>query len=174
MVGRIQIRSAEIEDCAAIADVLRESFVEFKSLYTEGGFAATALGSEQIEARMREGPVWVALSGSAIVGTVSAVKKGDSVYVRGMAVLPLARGSGAGTRLLEQVEKWAADGNISRIFFSTTPFLDSAIRLYEKFGFRRIVEGSHDLFGTPLFYDGESDREITASRMGSFLNKNLS
>lgn len=148
---RIQIRRAEIEDCAAIADVLRESFAEFKPLYSEGGFAATACGSEQIEARMREGPVWVTLCGAVIVGTVSAVKNGESVYVRGMAVLPSVRGSGAGSRLLEQVEKWAADGNISRIFLSTTPFLDSAIRLYEKFGFRRIVEGPHELFGTPLF-----------------------
>lgn len=147
----IQIRSAEIEDCVAIAGVLRESFAEFKPLYTDGGFAATALGSEQIEARMREGPVWVALGDAVIVGTVSAVKNGESVYVRGMAVLPSARGSGAGSRLLEQVECWAVDGNISRIFLSTTPFLDSAIRLYEKFGFQRIVEGPHDLFGTPLF-----------------------
>jgi N-acetylglutamate synthase-like GNAT family acetyltransferase len=151
VVGRIQIRSAEIEDCATIADVLRESFAEFKPLYTEEGFAATAPGSEQIEARTREGPVWVALRDAVIVGTVSAVKKGESVYVRGMAVLPSARGSGAGTRLLEQVERWAAEGDISRIFLSTTPFLDSAIRLYEKSGFRRTVEGPHDLFGTQLF-----------------------
>jgi N-acetylglutamate synthase-like GNAT family acetyltransferase len=150
-VGRIHIRRAEIEDCGAIAEVLRESFAEFKPLYTEAGFAATAPGTKQIEARTREGPVWVALRDAVIVGTVSAVKKGESVYVRGMAVLPSARGSGAGTRLLEEVERWAADGNVSRIFLSTTPFLDSAIRLYEKSGFHRTVEGPHDLFGTQLF-----------------------
>lgn len=151
MAGRIQIRRAEREDCATIADVLRESFAEFRPLYTEQGFSATTPGTEQIEARAREGPVWVALRGAVIIGTVSAVKKGESVYIRGMAVMPSARGSGAGTRLLEQVERWAADEGISRIFLSTTPFLDSAIRLYEKLGFRRTVEGPHDLFGTALF-----------------------
>ena len=37
------------------------------------------------------------------------------------------------------------------MFLSTTPFLESAIRLYEKFGFQRTSDGPLDLFGTPLF-----------------------
>jgi GNAT superfamily N-acetyltransferase len=125
--------------------------VEFKSLYTDGGFVATALGPEKISARMSEGPVWVALQEGVMVGTVSAVLKGTSVYIRGMAVVPTARGSGAGSRLLQEVEQWAAAENSGRLFLGTTPFLDSAIRLYEKSGFRRTDDGPHDLFGTPLF-----------------------
>ena len=63
---------------------------EFRALYTDGGFSATALGSDQILDRMLEGPVWVALRGGAVLGTVAAVVKGDSIYIRGMAVLPNA------------------------------------------------------------------------------------
>jgi len=37
------------------------------------------------------------------------------------------------------------------MLLSTTPFLDDAIRLYQRFGFERIREGPHDLAGTPLF-----------------------
>ncbi len=37
------------------------------------------------------------------------------------------------------------------MFLSTTPFLHSAIRLYERFGYRRTDDGMNDLFGTPLF-----------------------
>jgi N-acetylglutamate synthase-like GNAT family acetyltransferase len=148
---QLEIRRAAQEDAAAIAAVLHESFVEFKDLYTDQGFAATAIGIEQVVTRMREGPVWVALHEAVVLGSVAAVIKSDSVYIRGMAVLPTARGSGAGTRLLQQVEAWAVTQGYSRLSLSTTPFLDSAIRLYERSGFRRMDEGLHDLFGTPLF-----------------------
>lgn len=147
----IEIRRAEAGDAAAIGAVLQESFVEFKSLYTDGGFAATALGAEQILIRMREGPVWVALRDGVVLGTVAAVAKGESVYIRGMAVLPAARGLGAGSALLREVVSWAFCGGYKRLFLSTTPFLDSAIRLYERFGFRRMAEETQDLSGTPLF-----------------------
>jgi ribosomal protein S18 acetylase RimI-like enzyme len=148
---QLEIRRAGPEDAGAIAEVLQESFIEFKPLYTDGGFAATALNPQQVFLRLREGPVWVALRADAILGTVAAVIKGDSIYIRGMAVLPIARGSGAGSGLLRQVEAWAVSEGYTRLFLSTTPFLDSAIRLYERFGFRRTNDALHDLFGTPLF-----------------------
>jgi GNAT superfamily N-acetyltransferase len=149
--AHLELRLAGPEDAPVIAAVLHASFVEFKLLYTEGGFAATALGPEQVLIRMREGPVWVALREGAVKGTVAAVVKDESVYVRGMAVLPEARGSGAGARLLRQVEDWTRGQGLTRLFLSTTPFLDSAIRLYERCGFRQMDDGMHDLFGTPLF-----------------------
>jgi GNAT superfamily N-acetyltransferase len=102
-------------------------------------------------ARMQEGPVWVALGEGVMLGTGAAVVKSESIYIRGMAVLPSARGSGVGKRLLRQIEAWAVSEGYARLFLSTTPFLNSAIRLYEKSGFRRTDEGLHDLFGTPLF-----------------------
>ena len=151
MAAGVEIRRARPEDAAAIASVLHESFVEFRSLYTEAGFAATVLNAERVLERMHEGPVWIALHNGAVFGTVAALIKGSSVYIRGMAVLPSARGMGAGTALLREAEKWAAGQGYSRVFLSTTPFLISAIRLYEKFGFRRRPHGSQDLFGTPLF-----------------------
>src|SRR5882672_4591191 len=149
--AQLEIRFAAPEDAAALAGVLHQSFVEFKALYTDGGFSATALDSEQVLARMREGPVWVALRDGVMLGTVAAVVKSESAYIRGMAVLPAARGAGVGARLLQQVGDWAHGEGLSRLSLSTTPFLHSAIRLYEKSGFRRTDEGLHDLFSTPLF-----------------------
>jgi putative acetyltransferase len=149
--AHLEVRLAGPDDAPVIAALLHESFVEFKALYTDGGFAATALDSRQILVRMREGPVWVALRESRVIGTVAAVVRDESVYIRGMAVLPAARGSGAGARLLEQVENWAASERYTRLFLSTTPFLSAAIRLYERSGFRPTDDGLHDLRGTPLF-----------------------
>jgi putative acetyltransferase len=147
---QIEIRRAGPEDAQAIAVVLLESFVEFRALYTDGGFAATAIGAGQVLVRMSEGPVWIALRDGVAVGTAAAVVKGESVYIRGMALIPAAHGSGAGAKLLQRVEDWAGGEGYTRLFLSTTPFLHSAIRLYERFGYRRMDEGMTDLLGTPL------------------------
>lgn len=147
----IEIRLADADDAPAIAFLLAEAFAEYRSLYTPNGFAATSITREEVVRRIEEGPTWVALSGELILGTVSVVPKGESLYVRGMAVLPIARGRRIGKLLLAHVERFAASKGIRRLFLSTTPFLDRAIRLYENRGFQRIDEGPHDSFGTPLF-----------------------
>jgi GNAT superfamily N-acetyltransferase len=149
--SRIDIRAALAEDAPAIAVVLYEAFASLRPSYTPEGFAATTPRSEQIAKRMREGPVWVALQDDAVLGTVSAVPRGEALYVRGMAVLPAARGQGIGGLLLAHLEQFALEHGYRRLFLSTTPFLYNAIRLYERFGFLRSSAGPHDLFGTPLF-----------------------
>jgi ribosomal protein S18 acetylase RimI-like enzyme len=148
---RAQIRAAVIADAPRVASLLLESFIEYRDLYTPEGFAATTPTAEEVLARMEEGPVWVALLGGSVVGTVAAVDRGEDLYVRGMAVLPRARGRRVGELLLREVENYAAARGYSRLILSTTPFLQRAIRLYEGFGFLRRGEGARDLFGTPLF-----------------------
>ena len=50
-----RIRRAVSADAPEIAEVLRQSFLEFESLYTPKGFAATTPDREQVERRMEEG-----------------------------------------------------------------------------------------------------------------------
>ena len=69
----IQIRIATADDVQPIAAVLRSAFLEYERCYTSEGFAATTPSEEQIYQRLSEGPVWVALQGERIVGTVSAI-----------------------------------------------------------------------------------------------------
>jgi len=150
VAGQIQVRLAALDEASAIAAVMLKSFAEFRHLYTDGGFAATALRAEEIQERMREGPVWVAVLEGRIVGTASAAVKGDMAYIRGVAALPSARGLGVGYEMLREAERFAVSEGCRRMFLTTTPFLSAAISLYERLGFRR-VEGPDDLFGTPLF-----------------------
>lgn len=145
----ISISMARPSDADRIASVLAESFAEYEPLYTPGGYAATTPSGEQIRARWHEGPVWVATCRGTVVGTVSAVPRGEELYVRSMAVVPAARGRGVGEMLLERVEEFARARGHRRLTLSTTPFLSRAIRLYERAGFRRA--GPLELFGTPLF-----------------------
>ena len=147
----IVVRSATLEDADAIASLLLEAFREFRPLYTESAFAATTSNSGLIRERMSEGPIWVAFAGSQLVGTVAVTPRNDRLYVRSMAVLPSARGMGVGGLLLQQVESFARANGFTRLFLSTTPFLSSAIRLYERSGFTRMQSGPGELFGTPLF-----------------------
>ena len=146
-----QIRLTIPEDVQAVAMVLQQAFVEYQPLYTPEGFSATTPSADLIRERLTEGPTWVAVQDSAIVGTVSAVLKGAGVYVRSMAILPTQRGQRLGQELLQIAESFAREHNADYMFLSTTPFLNRAIRLYERYGFRRNDDGPHDLFGTPLF-----------------------
>ena len=148
----VLVRRADPQDASDIARVLRQSFLEYQDQYTPEGFAATTPGEQQVRIRMAEGSTWVALLSNAIIGTASVVEKDDAVlYVRGMAVLPAARGRGIGELLLREIEVFALGNGCTRLLLSTTPFLTGAIRLYERFGFQRTHDGPNDLFGTPLF-----------------------
>jgi L-amino acid N-acyltransferase YncA len=78
---RIQIRRALATDAAAIARVLHQSFLEYQAFYTAAALAFTAPSADQIQQRMKEGPVWVALQLDGVVGTVSVVANDDGLYV---------------------------------------------------------------------------------------------
>lgn len=150
-MNEVEIRLSESIEAEHIAAVLSESFAEYEALYTPEGFAATTPTIEQVLSRFEEGPIWVAVVRGRIVGTVSAILRADHLYIRGMAVLPMARGKRAGDLLLEEIERFAALSNRSCLVLNTTPFLIPAIRLYQRHGFQRVEEGMQDLFGTPLF-----------------------
>lgn len=154
-VSGVEIRRADADDAEAVASVLRESFEEYEHLYTREGFDATTPACAAVLRRIEEGPVWVALVDDTVVGTVSAVPKGESLYVRGMGISPAARGRGIGELFLREVEGFASERGFKRLFLSTTPFLSRAIRLYERHGFERTGEGPDNLFGTPLFTMGK-------------------
>ena len=148
---RILIRRAAPEDAEAISGVLRQAFVAYESHYTSQAYRATTPTPAEVLRRMQEGPVWVALRDGNPVATASAVVTTRGWYIRGMAVMPAARGHSIGWRLLEAIEAMACAEGQPRLYLSTTPFLDRAIALYERYGFHRTDDGPLDLFGTPLF-----------------------
>ena len=148
MKTNFEIRIAVPGDAEAISFVLDASFAEYEPLYTTEAFRATTPESDVIKNRFGSGEIWTAVLGGKVVGTISVVPANESLYVRSMAVLPEARGNKIGERLLEMVENFALENNFKRLTLSTAPFLDRAIRLYEKFGFVRT--GFVDLHGTTL------------------------
>jgi nitroimidazol reductase NimA-like FMN-containing flavoprotein (pyridoxamine 5'-phosphate oxidase superfamily)/GNAT superfamily N-acetyltransferase len=150
-VSEIDIRLAIPDDASAVSGVLEKAFIEYRELYSPEGFAATVITADKVTERMVGGPMWIALYNDEIVGTVAAVSNGEALHVRGMGIVPVARGKRIGELLLNQVEAFAATHSHLRMTLHTTPFLSRAIRLYKRFGFQRSKEASLDLFGTPLF-----------------------
>ena len=147
----MKIRLADSSDASTVAKLISQSFLEYKSSYTYEAFAATCPARIEVENRMSEGPIWIAIEDETVVGTVSGVPVGNALLVRSLAVLPSERGQGTGELLLDRVENYAHENGYTRLVLSTTPFLTPAIRLYEQFGFRRSSEGPSDRLGTPIF-----------------------
>src|SRR6185369_8873369 len=85
-IPAITIRRASAEDAPAIVSLLYESFFEYRSLYTVEGFSATVISQPEVIDRIHDGPVFVVMTNATVVGTVAIVPKGESLYLRGMAV----------------------------------------------------------------------------------------
>jgi GNAT superfamily N-acetyltransferase len=138
-------------DIPSVASVLLQSFLEYEASYTRNAFAATISTGPELEHRLVEGPVWIAVENDTVVGIVSVVPFGEALLIRSLAVLPSSRGQGIGELLLRHLESYAHKKGSSRLFLSTTPFLTSAVRSYERCGFQRSNEGPNDRLGTPIF-----------------------
>ena len=150
-MNNVIIQNASIADAPCISKVLLDSFIQFKSFYTPQAFAATTVSADEVLKRLKEGNVWVAVKDEHIMGTVAVVKQGNDLYIRGMAVLPEARGLQIGWKFLEHIQQYAMENNFKCLFLSTTPYLPSAIHLYKKFGFEQIGEVDNSFYGSLIF-----------------------
>lgn len=147
----VSIRKATAEDADGILACLAAAFAEYRDRYTSGAFADTVLTADAIARRLQDMTVFVATGGSGeIVGTIACgVVGAEEGHIRGMAVLPASRGTGIAAHLLVQAESHFRETHCRRISLDTTAPLETAIRLYERFGF--VPSGKiQDFFGMLL------------------------
>ena len=149
MQADVRIRRAGAGDGAAIASVLRQAFLEFEPLRQGALPRLRRMRSKSCPGSMKAG-LDASVAGQ-LVGTASVVGiGGKGLYVRGVAVAPSARGQGIAQSLMREIESFATSRGYRRLYLTTTPFLNGAICLYERFGFTHVPDGADDLFGTPL------------------------
>lgn len=67
-----------------------------------------------------------------------AIKYG---YVGGVVVAPEAQGKGVGQALMEGVDEWALTHGLASVELQTEAERESAIRLYERTGYKRVTDG---------------------------------
>jgi GNAT superfamily N-acetyltransferase len=145
----VAIRAAVPADAPAISSCLREAFAPYRSAYTPLAFADTVPAPEQVLDRLLQMQLLVAEANCKIVGTISAAVSGEQGHLRGMAVLPEWRGTGTAAMLLAAIETWLLTCGCREVTLDTTEPLESAIKFYEKRGYRRTGNIS-DFFGMAL------------------------
>ena len=85
------------------------------------------------------GFIYYAKLNNEIVGTVSLLKKTDTIFELGkMAVTQKAQGFNVGTILLEHSLNIAKQKQIKKLILYSNTILKSAIHLYRKYGFTEI------------------------------------
>ena len=147
----VAIRRATAADAQGILECLRLAFEPYRQRYTPAGYADTVLGPATIHDRLAAMTVFVAIDGSAIVGTIGChAGAGGEGHIRGMAVRPSWQGTGVAQRLLDAALADLSARGCVRVTLDTTEPLRRAIRFYEGNGFRPTgIVG--DFFGMPLF-----------------------
>lgn len=98
-----------------------------------------SLSNPQTEIIDKGGFIYFAKLNNEIVGTVSLLKKGATVFELGkMAVTEKAQGYGIGKLLIEHCFAVAKEKKIKELILYSNTKLASAIHLYKKYGFTEI------------------------------------
>lgn len=91
------------------------------------------------------GCIFLAMDGPNVIGTAGLWKESDHSYeLVKMAVDEEYRGKGISKLLLEKCVEEARRLGARKVFLFSSSLLQTALRLYEKYGFRQVdVSGSH-------------------------------
>lgn len=136
----IDIRKANHDDINEIHRVLSESFGPYRKFYTKESYDATVISNDEIKNRINreDVDVLVFIYDGRIAGTVCLdVMNGKILHVRSMGVRPGFQGKGIGKKILYEIDRIAKEKECDTISLECYDPLIKAIRLYEKFGFRR-------------------------------------
>ena len=148
---QVNIRRATDRDNEGILNCLSSAFATYHDFYTPAAFQDTVLTPELLKQRLKSMSVFVAETSSGqIFGTIACSQVSQlEGHLRGMGVVPEWQGRGVAKKLLDCAQNELREFGCERITLDTTEPLVSAMRFYERNGFRRTGKVS-DFFGMRL------------------------
>lgn len=86
------------------------------------------------------GYIWMAMDGDEAVGSAALINEGHGHYeLAKMAVTPTHRGKGISKQLIETCISKAKEIGASKLLLFSNHQLMTALKLYEKYGFRHVA-----------------------------------
>lgn len=138
------IREIEVKDANDFLSMLKQLDSETKNMLFEPDERQTAV--EELETKIKDTKnsnslILVAEENDSIVGFLSA-DRGFARRIKHSAYIVIGilkdyRGKRIGTKLFEELDKWAYHNNITRLELTVMTLNVGGIRLYEKMGFKK-------------------------------------
>lgn len=144
----IAIRFATRAESAAVAELIRAAFEEYRGRLQPG---SGALGetAETIAGAFADHAVIVAEAAGRLVGCVLATRRGDDLYLGRFAVHPVFRRHGIAGRLLAEAERHARATGVTALALGVRIALPDNFRYFAARGFREIGRAAHPGFDHP-------------------------
>jgi ribosomal protein S18 acetylase RimI-like enzyme len=148
--GALAIRAAEVNDAAAIADLVRLAF-SAQSRPTNPPSSALKETAATIADHLARGGGAVLESGGAIVGVVLWSEEEGALYIGRLSVHPERRRQGIARMLVDEAEREARRRGLSRMTLGVRLELEENRRFFKSCGFEDVSFRSHEGFSEPTW-----------------------
>ena len=164
-MSRVLLREAVAEDAEILAELVRNSFEEYRGLLQppSGGHSETA---ESIRTKLETGWALIASVDGQAAGCVFYEPAGENIYLHRLGVLPAFRESGVGRTLVKAVETRAKEGGYKGIRLGTRIVLTKNRAFYERLGYRLVGYGERLWQGEPFYvvYEKRFELPVTGNQ----------
>ncbi len=134
------IREIKVKDNIALAKVIRNVILEMGAPKVGTAFEDEAT-DKMFETYQKENAVYFVVEHkNQVVGGAGIAQldnfDGNICELQKMYFLPIARGKGLGTKLIETCLEKAKNYGFEKCYLETLPYMKAAVKLYKRYGFK--------------------------------------
>jgi ribosomal protein S18 acetylase RimI-like enzyme len=157
----IKVNKISIEETSRFKKIRLRSLKENPEAFGSTLETANSWDNENWISQVKNLNTFIAFSSGSDVGVVRIVQDQDdktTAWIISMWVAPEARGKKVASKMLDQIIDWSKKNEIKCIKLDVVDTNKSAIRLYEKYNFKR--NGITSNFNEPRAHLTEHQREL--------------